>query len=429
MAGLLPGARDGRSVTGRPPQRGFGVEPAPAFRLIACSFCALVLFLPFQVAALANRRVPPASDRAAWDRYIREGRDSPFGLDYVYVLDRRFRNPELARFFGEEVGIRWVNFARVSWGEIEKRPPIRGRHNYDWSGLDEGVREWQSHGVHIMMSLRLHSPWGSAKPSGDQYIYLDGLVKAVAMKSADYRPKPEHIQDFRDFIANLVERYDGDGDKDMPGLLFPILHYQPGNECYNELFWAGTVDEYGLVLKEATLAARQASPNVKIVLSGVGLGEEVVGFYDDKPDPLSQAYVEEHSPQVPPKMRRFVQHGFEFSKKTLQFDAWYDILDARNPHYGFVREWQRLLRQAGHPDKEVWSAEIYAVAPLGEEMMLPNSLLEARPIPPAAPSTAASCTTRKTRSSTPSTAGIALTRLRTWSRCAWSPCTPARRSS
>jgi len=42
-------------------------------------------------------RVPRQTDRAAWNQYVREGWDSPFGLDYVFALNREFRKPDLAR--------------------------------------------------------------------------------------------------------------------------------------------------------------------------------------------------------------------------------------------------------------------------------------------------------------------------------------------
>ena len=67
--------------------------------------------------------------------------------------------------------------------------------------------------------------------------------------------------------------YDGDGRNDMPGLISPILHYQVGNEYYNELFWAGTADEYCRLLEDFCGAARQACPEVKVILSS-GYGYE-----------------------------------------------------------------------------------------------------------------------------------------------------------
>ena len=101
----------------------------------------------------------------------------------------------------------------------------------------------------------------------------------------------------REFITALVERYDGDGLDDMPGLLFPMLHYQVCNEAYNELFWAGTVEEYGAHLKRLRQAARRACPQVKIILSGVCF-QPMDGFYDRHMDPRTKAYVDRLMPKT-----------------------------------------------------------------------------------------------------------------------------------
>jgi len=331
-------------------------------------------------AAQPPRLVPPSpTDGAAWQRYVQQGRESPFGLDYVFVLDPRFRKPEVARDLGGVVGVRWVNFAHVGWGQLEPKPPKAGKRSYDWATLDEGVRQWQQYGVHIMMSLRLHSPWGTAKPSGEEFTYLGGLLSWIPKGGADYLPKPEHAQDLRDFIAALVERYDGDGVADMPGLRFPILHYQVGNECYNELFWAGMVEEYGQCLREVAQSARRACPDVKIVLSGVGF-EQLYGFYDREMDPRTRAYVESYLPKVGPKMRPFVKRGDEFCRRSIQFPD-YDILDVRWPYYGVIAAWRDALQRAGREDVEVWSAEMFAVLPLLDQMILQYCTLQPYPTP------------------------------------------------
>ena len=323
--------------------------------------------------------VPQPAGSPAWQRYVDEGRDSPFGLDYVFVLDRQFRQPELARQLGGLVGVRWVNFARVNWGEIEPRAPVGGQHTYNWSALDEGVRQWQQYGVHIMISLRFVSPWANAKPSGEQFTYLGGMLSWMAKLTADYRPKPEHQQDLRDFVAALVERYDGDGTSDMPGLLFPILHYQVCNEAYNELFWAGTVEEYGAHLKEVAQAARRAHPQVKIILSGVCF-LPMDGFYDRQMDPRTKAYADRLLPKTAPKMLPFLQRMEAFSRRSLQFPE-YDILDARWSFYGVVAHCREELRKAGRGDTEIWSAEIYTAHPLLDALVLPMTTLKPYPTP------------------------------------------------
>ena len=246
--------------------------------------------------------------------------------------------------------------------------------------MDAAVRAWQRNGVHIMVSLRFSSLWATRPKSDDQFVYLKGLSKSLALKTADFLPKAEHMQDFRDYIHCLVERYDFDGKEDMPGLLFPILHYQMENEYYNEVYWTGTVDEYGILLREAARAARRASKNVKIILAGIGF-EDVYGFYDTDMDSRTKAYVNKYMPKVPPNMKRFLKRGHNFSIKSMQFGDAYDILDARWPNYGIVAKSRELLAEAGMVDREVWSAEIYSGFPLMETLVLPNWTLQAWPTP------------------------------------------------
>jgi len=174
------------------------------------------------------------------------------------------------------VWFRWVNLCRLEWKIVERRAPVLGRHVYNWRDMDLAVQAWQRNGVHIMVSLRFESPWATADRTDKDFVYLKGIAKQLALHSADYLPKVEHMQDLRDYMQALVERYDGDGRDDMPGLLFPVLHYQIGNEYYNEVFWAGTVQEYGQLLHEAACSARAACPDVKIILSGIRDYSEIV---------------------------------------------------------------------------------------------------------------------------------------------------------
>ena len=111
-----------------------------------------LLALDVQAADGQALVVPQPAGSPAWQRYVNEGRDSPFGLDYIFVLDRQFRQPELARQLGGLVGVRWVNFARVNWGEI--RPRRGGRPTrVPLVGTGRGRAAWQQYGVHIMISL------------------------------------------------------------------------------------------------------------------------------------------------------------------------------------------------------------------------------------------------------------------------------------
>ena len=83
-------------------------------------------------AGLAQEPFSPRfPNRKAFDRFVEEGRDSPFGLDYVFVHNPGARNVELVESVSAAVGVRWVNLARLEWNVIERRPPKDGRQSHD----------------------------------------------------------------------------------------------------------------------------------------------------------------------------------------------------------------------------------------------------------------------------------------------------------
>lgn len=321
--------------------------------------------------------IPPnPSDKTAWNTYVQEGWDSPFGLDYVFILGKKYRRPELAYDFGGVVGVRWVNFTKVAWTVIEPRAPKDGRPTYDWSALDEGVRQWQEFGVHILMTLFSYSRWATLPAKDEVFTYLRGPLKWYAKGRVANLPKQEYLKSYRDYIYNLVERYDGDGVRDMPGLRFPILHYQVGNEYCNELFWGGTVQDYGIYLKETFLAARKANEKVKIMLSGVSF-DHLEGFYGREVQPSTKAYFDQYLAKVDQdsNIMKALHRANAFSVESMRFCKYFDIVDSREPNYGKIFECKQLLKGFGCPDKEIWSAEVYSTIPIrGKSIlaMIPN---------------------------------------------------------
>lgn len=212
----------------RPPRR-LDHDRACEFRDVGPRLLVLGLLVAAVSAVIAPdavpemSRVPRQTDRAAWNQYVREGWDSPFGLDYVFALNREFRKPDLAR-----------------------------------------------------------------------------------------------------------------------------------NECYNELFWGGSAEEYGAHLHQVARAARRACPQVKIILSGVCF-MPMSGFYAAEMEPRTRAYVDRLLPRTAPVMLPFLKRMDEFSRASLEF-----ILDARRSNYGVVARCREELRQAGRPATEIWSAECTA---------------------------------------------------------------------
>lgn len=93
---------------------------------------------------------------------------------------------------------------------------------------------------------------------------------------------PDDIDSYASFVERIVERYDGDGVDDMPGLLQPVRAWEVDNEpdLHNRVPPRGakrTVDpssfetpaEYATVLLATAAAIRRADPQATILTAGI----------------------------------------------------------------------------------------------------------------------------------------------------------------
>jgi hypothetical protein len=171
------------------------------------------------------------------------------------------------------------------------------------------------------------------------------------------------MQDYRDYITALVERYDGDSKDDMPGLLFPVRHYQIGNEYSNELFWAGSAEEYLTSLKEGYRAVKKADKNVKVIISGID-SKVPTGFFQAELNAREAEFFRKELKKTPKSMEALGERMTRFSETTVAACDYYDILDVRWPFVGKIEQGKELLQKYGCKGKEIWSAEGYCQFPL-----------------------------------------------------------------
>jgi len=246
------------------------------------------------------------------------GADSRFGIDYVFPLQATYQQEKWPRLFSE-IAAGWVNFADVSWKAIEPNPPDRdGNHVYRWQKLDRAIKMWQKYGFRITISLRLGDGWFAGP--------IKYRFAGWELKNSDRLPAEEYIDDYRAWITALVERYDGDGQDDMPGLRYPVLHYQVGNEYANPVFWTGTAEDYRVLLEETALAARRASPDVRIISNGIRWNDLFHG------DPDAELFEERFAAFLEglpsDEWREGWQRARYITEYTIALADLYDILDA-----------------------------------------------------------------------------------------------------
>ena len=266
--------------------------------------------------------------------WAEEGADSIFGVGYAV---------EGYAKIVAKMGAKWVKIPLVPWGVIEPRPPQNGRHFYQWKRLDNLVKEYQDAGLHIQIVIKAACRWGAKH-----------FAPPPESWRKSYPPKEKYWDDYYQFVYNLVERYDGDGYNDMPGLRYPIRYYEIESEAEHPIFWAGTIEEYGRLLKTAYKAAKKAHPETKIILSGINFGK----LLDDNPS------LQELKHKIKRLPRRYKKALF-FIRKTLAMGDYYDVIDYHYNRdytgaYGAVKWIRRELARHGY-HKEIWAGDTASV--------------------------------------------------------------------
>jgi hypothetical protein len=163
-----------------------------------------------------------------------------------FALGVQYAEKGLARPFGE-AGVRWARMRldSLSWAATEPKAPVGARHTYDWACPDALIAEYQGAGLaNIQAYLSSYSGWG-------------------AISLIDQSPKPERVADYRAWVRALIERYDGDGVADMPGLRAPVRYWVVGNEWTPQVGF-GSAEDYLAFLALTRDAARAASAEVQI---------------------------------------------------------------------------------------------------------------------------------------------------------------------
>ncbi len=263
-----------------------------------------------------------------------------FGVGYVV--------PNMAATY-EPVGFTWTRIPGVSWGFIEPDPGV-----YNWNSLDSLVVEWQAAGFDIQMVLKSSNPWASPNYQGPTVGQL---------------PSSQYRDDYANWVEALVERYDGDGFSDAPGLLRPVLAYEIESEAQNIPFslpfWLGTKEEYGQLLSLAHDAVKAACQNASVILSGLNIADLFIG----EPDEQELADRIQQYEQLHPGALDFIQYTLglidDYDAIELHYSRDYQTL----PH---EIAWVRQYMQGAN--KEIWAGDAISTVFLWQWM-------RAKPLP------------------------------------------------
>lgn len=149
-----------------------------------------------------------------------------------------------------QMGMHYARPHRPS-GHVFSFDVVRGPMgtNWDWELPDLVVKSAQNHQMKMLITLDNHIEY-----SGNTPIQLS--------------VSESEMSNWLIFVEALIERYDGDGIQDMPGLTQALYAVEIGNEPSCPPMDVSCHERYRLVVQNSSEVIRKASDSVLILLGG-----------------------------------------------------------------------------------------------------------------------------------------------------------------
>ena len=143
------------------------------------------------------------------------------------------------------------------WEMIERE---EGR--FFWKDADKYVNYAQDHNQTIIATIWPYTKWDQ-KSCGRKKMknpFGRHFPKRIA--------KPCSMEKYLSFLSSVVDRYDGDGKNDMPGLTAPIRHWEIMNEPEFKMFFKGSKDEFIEIFNFSSKIIKEKQKDSIIVMAG-----------------------------------------------------------------------------------------------------------------------------------------------------------------
>ena len=99
------------------------------------------------------------------------------------------------------------------WNGIEREKGV-----FSWEEVDKYVVYAQDHNQKTIATIWPHANWEQKSCKRKK------ARSPFGRKFTKYLSKPCSMEDYKNFLIKLVDRYDGDGKNDMPGLTLSLIH-------------------------------------------------------------------------------------------------------------------------------------------------------------------------------------------------------------
>ena len=143
------------------------------------------------------------------------------------------------------------------WNHIEKE-----KGKFTWEEADKYVIYAQEHNQTILATIWPHANWEQKSCKRKK------ARSPFGKKFTKYLSKPCSMDDYKTFLLKLVDRYDGDGSNDMPGLTKPIIYWDIMNEPEFKMFFKGSEEDFVEIFNFSSKVIKEKQPDAVIVMAG-----------------------------------------------------------------------------------------------------------------------------------------------------------------
>ncbi|MBI5025479.1 MAG: hypothetical protein HZC12_01885, partial [Nitrospirae bacterium] len=296
--------------------------------------------------------------------------DSPFGMSGAFsrpfVPNDAFPAEKMNKMISQlkepyenvqDIGVKWIR-PGIDFGWSSVQPTKEHVENglYEWAIFDKLYGEVPSD-VNVLATIAVgHVNVGLGIKLGT-WEFIDKEVEGYYIK----------------FVKELVERYDGDGYKDMPGLKNPIKYWQTQNEPIfindREQLMKGNINvdwrSFSRFQEITYEAIKEADPNTLVAIGGLATGHAV---NSNEPFFAKEEREEFYIPLLRNLQGKYIDiFDIHFYGSDTGWPSnWKEMKDI---YFLFRRE----LDQNGYKNTEIWFTETAVPSePFGEKLQATN---------------------------------------------------------
>ena len=182
----------------------------------------------------------------------------------------------------------WQRAYEIWWESAESE-----KGTFDWADIDFIINDLTKLNIYPIVTIKPFANWDQDECHDTSY-EADSHIPTKENQKSDKKVKvgaPCDIDAYANFLAQVVERYDGHGKEDVPNLKTPVKYWEIMNEpamqgggtggMGEELkFFVGTSDEYFEILKTSYETIKKADSEAKVLHAGMaGMQENFLEFW------------------------------------------------------------------------------------------------------------------------------------------------------